>query len=267
MLDTIKISQLEFATKLTGEEYFITNQEDADKLIETRLASINQLINYFKSNIDNLLNLYTPTGTVQVYPGDIDTITDMPGWLLCDGSQISNKKYFKLYDIIKNKYAPPGSIISSDKFYLPDLKGKLIMGFCNLNTPFKPNTKPGDGPWQYDAIKIGDVYGKYSHKLLDDELPRHTHNISNHSHDYFDFFKYNNLPDGSAHDNETYRMYINQNDCELINKNIKQHRSGKQADLKYYSDTTNINTSNPNGGYEYHNNVQPSIIMNYIIKT
>ena len=99
MSDTIKISQLEYATTLTGEEYFIANQENIDNLIETKLASINQLIEYFKSNIDNLLNLYTPTGTVHVYPGAIDTITDIPGWLLCDGSEVSRKKYTKLYDV------------------------------------------------------------------------------------------------------------------------------------------------------------------------
>lgn len=269
MDDITKISELKTASKLSGDEYIVVNQENIDNVIETRIASIQQLLKYFESNIDDLINLYVPTGTIQAYSGDMGKIDEVDGWLLCDGSQVSRIKYRDLFDVIGSKYQPMGSRVESGNFYLPDLKGKLVMGFCNLKQPYVPNTKAGDPPWKASPIiNLGDTVGKYSHKLTREETPSHSHIIQDHSHKFFDYFRYNNVWDKSALDNEVFRRYIPSDKCEEAKKNVDLHLAGKQADLKFY-DTTFIGkagTLDSVGGDNFHNNMQPSLPMNYIIK-
>lgn len=268
MDDITKISELKSASKLEGSEYIVVNQENIDNIIETRIASIQQILKYFKNNIDDFLNLYVPAGTIQAYSGNIEYIDQIEGWLVCDGSQISKIEYNNLYSVIGAKYQPAGSKVESDKFYLPNLKGKLIMGFCNLKQPYTPNTSPGDPPWKELPIDMGKTVGKYSHKLTRSETPSHSHIIQEHTHKFFDYFRYNDTWGKSALDNEVWRRYIPKGKCEEAKQNVDLHLAGKQADLKYYDTTLlgNAGTLDSVGGDKYHSNVQPSIPMNYIIK-
>ncbi|WP_415894646.1 phage tail protein [Neptuniibacter sp. PT34_22] len=45
------------------------------------------------------------------------------GWLFCDGSAVSSKECWELFDIIGTAYGGDG-----EQFYLPDLRGRFIRG-------------------------------------------------------------------------------------------------------------------------------------------
>ena len=79
------------------------------------------------------------------------------GWLLCDGSEISKTKYPKLYAAIGNLWGTPNS---SSNFKLPNLNGKVPVGYNSSDTDFATVGKSG---------------GEKTHTLTVDEIPSHRH--------------------------------------------------------------------------------------------
>ena len=79
------------------------------------------------------------------------------GWLLCDGSEISKTKYPKLYAAIGNLWGTPNS---SSNFKLPNLNGKVPVGYNSSDTDFATVGKSG---------------GEKTHTLTVDEMPSHRH--------------------------------------------------------------------------------------------
>lgn len=65
-------------------------------------------------------------GMISMWGGAGDEVP--PGWLLCDGSQVSQSKYPNLYQAIGQNFGQnPGEGV----FYLPDLRGRFIRGVDN----------------------------------------------------------------------------------------------------------------------------------------
>ena len=79
------------------------------------------------------------------------------GWLLCDGSEISKTKYPKLYAAIGNLWGTPNS---SSNFKLPNLNGKVPVGYNSSDTDFDT---------------VGKMGGEKTHTLTVDEIPSHRH--------------------------------------------------------------------------------------------
>ena len=82
-----------------------------------------------KTKNKNLI-VEVPVGSIISFAGD----KEPEGWLMCDGSQYSSKKYPKLFEIIKEKYVPSNSWvieankISTEKFFhVPDMRGRIIV--------------------------------------------------------------------------------------------------------------------------------------------
>jgi microcystin-dependent protein len=265
-MDDIKnISELKSAMDLLGNEQFIVNQKNPkyNNEIETRLASLKQVMNYFANSINSIINTFIPTGTVQAYAGDIDKIDIINGWLLCNGQQVSKELHSSLYNIIKDYYTPAGVTPATDKFYLPDLKGKAVMGFCNFKTPYK---LAGAKVFN-DGVKLGKLDGYFSHKLNEDEIPSHNHGVFEHTHLYFDYFKVNDAGRSMGDDRDSECDFVNNRDYPGIGEFLK-HLKGKKAKDEFYSDTLKSQGSVDDSiGDEPHNNVQPSLVLNYIIKT
>jgi hypothetical protein len=89
-----------------------------------------------------------PTGSITIWAGGNDngagtqTFNVPAGWLLCDGSIVSQVTYAALYAVVGNKYLqaiPPGPL----NFFLPDLTFAVPMGtpYRNYAQTFD-NTKP-----------------------------------------------------------------------------------------------------------------------------
>ena len=76
----------------------------------------------------------SPAGSIVAFAGE----TPPSGWLLCDGRQYSSLTYPELYDVVREKYAPEdekqflikrnNASVLEKTFYLPDLRGRVIVG-------------------------------------------------------------------------------------------------------------------------------------------
>ena len=117
----------------------------------------------------------------------------------------------------------------STTFNVPDLQGRVIMGEGG-NTA---NRTPAD------LENIGDTFGSQTHSLQVSELPSHNHAATT---------TYNPVAGSARNDNTN----------SAINATGRRTRFGTIT-----FKTTISNT----GGNEGHNNIQPSIVINYLIKT
>ena len=96
---------------------------------------------------------YTMAGEIKMWAGD--KIPD--GWLLCDGSEVSKTKYPNLYSAIGDLWGVPNS---SSNFKLPNLKGKVPVGYDSSDTDFGT---------------VGKTGGEKEHTLKTSEMPSHSH--------------------------------------------------------------------------------------------
>ena len=269
MEDKIQISALKNTLTLKGDEFFVVNQRNPlDKKLETRATPMSDLLDYIKNGIKESLDEIMPVGSLKAYTGKVETVDSIPGWLLCNGSRVSRTKYQKLYNVIGSLYGNAGS----ETFSLPDLRGRVIMGYCNGTAPLNPEF----GNWhENQGITLGNknIQGEFYHKLNVSELPSHTHN-NNHTHQYFNI----------AHLNygyiDMYRSGIYTRGSAVIafapgDKAAKAIEESKNNDIGTFSPDVSayIGETSEAGGYtaatgdnEPHNNMQPYVTVNYLIK-
>lgn len=86
-------------------------------------------------------------------------ITPPPGWLICDGSEVSRGTYAELFLAIGTTY---GEGDGSTTFNIPNLKGKVVVGIDESDTDFNATGKTG---------------GEKTHILTISEMPSHTHSF------------------------------------------------------------------------------------------
>ena len=169
-------------------------------------------------------------GSILVPPGVVLPFagTSAPsGYLLCAGQAVSRATYAALFAVISTTY---GTGDGSTTFNLPDLRGRAAVGKDNMNgSDAARMTSGGSG---IDGDTLGAAGGAETHTLSIAQMPSHTHS------GYF-------LAGNSTPASNTYRA--GQGDGNNV----------------YYN--TNL-TINYEGGGGAHNNTQPSIILNYIVK-
>ena len=173
-----------------------------------------------------------PPGVVMPYAGP----SAPANWLLCGGQAVSRTDYGSLFAVIGTTY---GSGDGSTTFNVPDLRGRVVAGVDNMG-----GTDAGRLDW---ANTLGTNGGAQTHTLTEAQIPRHTHVQNAHSH---------------GPGNET-RFVTNSG--QLI--------AGLTAGNALYSpfnaatSTANATATNQNtGGGQAHNIMQPTMVMNYIIK-
>jgi microcystin-dependent protein len=267
MDDLKKVSEFRFAYELSGDENFLINQKNPKikNLIETKIASLKQIMDFFAKTINAVVDNHIPTGTIHAYAGEILKMDSIEGWLPCNGTQIPKKFYSKLYDVIGDMYKPDDlPAYNSDKFHLPNMKGMTIMGFCNFKKPYINESLKAIR----QNIELAKTYGEFSHKLTEDEIPIHSHNPFNHVHKYFDFYRVFETQQSMGGDTDIKCDWVNNRDFPGVRDVVWRHLKDKKINDEFYSKTTEwggnlgfIGNSLP------HNNTQPSVVMNYIIKT
>ena len=94
-------------------------------------------------------------GEIKMWAGD----TVPYGWLLCDGSEVSKTEYPYLYSSIGDLWGVPSS---SSNFKLPNLAGRVPVGYNSADTDFAP---------------VGHTGGEKTHKLTTTEMPSHRHSM------------------------------------------------------------------------------------------
>lgn len=100
------------------------------------------------------------TGEIRMWP-----VAAAPsGWMLCEGGAISRTTYSALYTLLGNNY---GAGDGSTTFNVPDLRGRVPVGFNGSDTDFNSRGKTG---------------GEKTHILTTSEMPSHNHTQDQHNH-------------------------------------------------------------------------------------
>lgn len=173
----------------------------------------------------------TPPGVITQYAGS----TAPTNWLICDGSAISRSSYSALFAIIGTTY---GAGNGTTTFNIPNLKGKIPVGLNSSETEFDT---------------LGETGGAKTHTLSTAEMPSHSHTGStsadgNHAHNYtLDVFVVEGIQAPSD------------------NTRFVRH-SVTNAVTDYQGTHSHSFTTATSGSSAAHNNLQPYITVNYIIK-
>lgn len=160
-------------------------------------------------------------------------------WLLCDGAAVSRTTYATLFEAIGVNW---GVGDGETTFNLPDLRGRTLVGLDNMGgSAANRVTSSGSG---IDGATLGSTGGEEMNTLTVDKMPVHGHGVNDpgHSHSYL------KPGSGGGIDAGPY-----QHQLDSVGANTG-------------SATTGITIGNSGGG-EAHNNMQPSAMVNYLIKT
>lgn len=178
-----------------------------------------------------------PTGVVLPYGGG----TAPTGWLLCYGQAISRTTYATLYGIIGTTY---GSGDGSTTFNVPDLRGRVIAGQDDMGGTSANRLTGVTG--SVDGDVLGGTGGAETHTLTSAEMPVHNHGVNDPAHAHtLNEITLKGSTGGSSVPNGAWF------DVGTVGIN---------------SAYTGVTIQNAGSG-NAHNNVQPTIILNYIIKT
>ncbi|WP_049777030.1 tail fiber protein [Paludibacter propionicigenes] len=158
------------------------------------------------------------SGEIKIWAGTTTATTLPAGWLVCDGSAISRTTYANLFLVLGTTY---GAGDGSTTFNLPNLKGRVPVGYDGSQTEFNALNKTG---------------GEKTHTLTIAEMPSHNHYNGNGG--------YNVLLSYGGGANTTDGLDNTGGEPDVHNFGYEQNAGGGQA----------------------HNNLQPYIVLNYIIK-
>lgn len=176
-----------------------------------------------------LSQLDVPIGTIIAYAGAIDTDHPAPaGWLLCNGQSIASAVD------PTGKYAALRSLLGANT--TPDLRGRVPVGKDDMgDTAAGRITKNNSGGASDWAKTLGNTGGEESHTLVINEMPKHFHYATG-------------CLSGSP---LNWIGYLDDVDIPSRGRSSNQWTTGSPW---------------AQGGDAPHNNIQPSLILNYIIK-
>jgi len=162
------------------------------------------------------------------------------GWLECNGQAVSRSTYSDLFAIVGVTF---GAGDGSTTFNVPDLQGRVIMG--------EGGNTAGRTP--ADLESVADAGGSQTHTLTKGEIPGHVHAILTNNAPA-SVVTSCNTDDGNCH---TRRPRFNGI------RGIKDSSGGSNSGQGSRGDLLEKNT--PSDGA--HNNIQPSLVVRYLIKT
>ena len=179
------------------------------------------------SRINDLNAGGAPTGMIAGYGKS----TPPTGWLICDGSVVSQVTYADLYAIIGANFNTGGE--GAGNFRLPNLLGRVPIGVGT-----------GSG---LTARSLAATLGEETHVLTQAETPTHNHTLTDPGHNHGDLRK--EVTAGGA--NTSTRLFIG--DPDAGRSRVK-------------SNTTGITFADAGSG-SAHNTMQPFLVAAFIIKT
>lgn len=170
-----------------------------------------------------------PAGIILPYGG----AAAPTGWLLCDGQAVSRTTYATLFGVIGTLF---GAGDGSTTFNVPDLRGRVPVGQDDMGGSAANRITAA---W---ADTVGQADGTESHTLVTGEMPSHQHD--------------ERYSDNSSNP-QTLRAYSASSGANY---------SLAIANLTSVNVGTVLQTAATGGGGA-HNNIQPSIAVNFIVKT
>jgi len=215
--------------------------------------------------IDDLARHTPPIGSVFAFAGS----TPPPGYLLCDGSTVSRVDFPDLFAVVGTTYGGNGQPM----FKLPDLCGRVVAG-AGAGTGLTPR-------------ELGQSLGAEAHTLTSGEVPLHTHkgtteNAGAHGHTG------TTGPGGEhAHSGTTHSAPSSVSAAGFAGDNFVPDQvasntghthtfdTSRESDHAHAFTTSNqsdhdhahaFTTDGGTGGGQPHSNMQPLLILNYIIR-
>ena len=215
----------------------------------------------------------SPVGQIIPFAGVITSSSQVPdGWLLCAGGLFNSTDYPELANLLGETYGPK----SGTSYTLPDLRGRVPVGVNQNSEAMSLNS---DIP---EVRVIGDEAGEVEHTLSYNELPSHIHESTYTAYrDELgtDERRQNSLtPDvyygpsvanppnngdvGSDGSSPSYAQIGN--DGPIISNDWNRWEFG--LDDHDYGYVAYANTVEPAGGGQPHNNMQPFLVTNWLIR-
>jgi microcystin-dependent protein len=189
----------------------------------TALEKVGTTLNVLRTSI-------LPIGCIQQYAGS----TAPSGWVLCDGSSLSNVTYADLRTVIGGTY---GS--GTGTFTVPNLQGRIPVGRHSSDV-------------QFDTL--GETGGEKTVTLTTANIPAHQHFVAANE----------SITSGSPWDTQPASS------TNAIIHNVRSSTSSPNYTLVRTTTSSTQPTlgfSSNTGGGGAHNNLQPYIVLNYIIYT
>lgn len=177
------------------------------------------------------------------------------GWLLCYGQAVSRTTYAALFSALGTAW---GAGDGSTTFNLPDLRGRVLAGKDDMGgTSANRLTNQTGG---LDGDTLGATGGSETHTLTEGQLASHTHSFSA------------TTSSGGAHVHEinfTGHTSHNTDGGGNIASGSNSAESITAFDTQSSGAHTHTvsGTSGSAGSGSAHNNVQPTAVVNFIIKT
>jgi microcystin-dependent protein len=173
------------------------------------------------------------------------------GWLLCQGQSVSRTTYLGLFSAIGDTY---GAGDGSTTFLIPNLQGRVPVGKASSGT-FSSMSSSG---------------GFETHTLTEAQMPSHTHSQASHGHTFS-----GTTNTTGAHSHTAYGALVNRGTGAVFREltqasngssNVPTSSDGDHSHT--YSGTTSSSSSTigTTGSDSSHNNLQPYIVLNYMIK-
>lgn len=232
----------------------------------------------------------TPVGSLQIYAGS----TAPTGWLLSFGQALSRTAYAGLFTAIGTTY---GVGDGSTTFNLPDLRGRVPAGLDNMGGSAASRLTAGGAG--ITGTLLGAVGGTETHTLTSAQSgsPAHQHantlnnntvGSSTHRHDFRialndNYYAVTGTMGGMT-GSGAYRYSTGAYQSSFSDGSVTDTRQdaagtvssgasgrfGSIGDTQTPSSTTTVGLSNVDStatnASSAHNNTQPTIVMNYIIK-
>lgn len=233
-------------------------------------------------------SFFLPAGIIMPFAG---TATSAPtGWLFCNGASVATADYADLYLAVGYKYGGSGA-----NFILPDLRGRVIAGVDAMGGTTAANRLGTAGLGV--AAGLGSVGGSETHTLGTAQLPNHTHTatsgstnishqhsgtVANHQHGIGDDGTHQHAFNSYTASAPSYTGavgYFAEPRGQYQETNVMSYSGnhshggatqGSSPTLltsladPVHNHTITINSSG--GGGLAHPNVQPTFVLNYIIK-
>jgi microcystin-dependent protein len=169
-----------------------------------------------------------PAGIIKMFGG----ATAPSGYLACDGGAVSRTTYAALFAAVGTTH---GVGDGSTTFNVPDFRRRVPVGAGGTGTAVLANT-------------LGSKGGFETHTLLENEMPSHQH------------FAFANVVTTSATGAEVSATTQGA-------RSLDDGTSSSNFRIKATATAATVGLTSITGSDGAHNNVQPSIVVNYIIKT